>query len=155
MDRNDLLTAINKYYNTLLFTGSIKSKEYSYLVILTFLKTIVEIGRNLGLDQEDLKDLNLIIQCMRDGNICVANHIEYVNKFNDGTQLDDHIITPEEVIMITHDDIDLVSEERVTKKFTDFNQQYIFDSSDFIVGYDNVTKSENRVNVGTIAAVWS
>lgn len=142
-----LFKAINKYFKTISITGNMDKQAKNKLTMITFANSFITVFKPL-INKQDIEKLNKYIDCLAKNNCLFDKNVPYIN-------ITDNIITIETGVPITNiEGVDLVSQERKTKKFTDFVVKTEIQADQYVVGYDVSDDTEVAVNVNDLGVFW-
>lgn len=150
MDRY-LYNALNKYFKTLSYTGTINKGDKYSLFAISSIYNIYKLFSRL-ITKEDSERINAYIRCLVKNNCLFEGDVPCLS-YN--VEIDDSLITIKDgEVMTTIHGITIVSTQRVTQKFTDFSVREEVESDQYLVGYDQSDNTEVAINVKDIGIFW-
>lgn len=146
-----LLKAINKYFKTLSFIGSVgKDDKYSLFIVSTLYSMYNAFGKLF--DKAGIEKLNKYVKCLT-SNKCIFDR--GVPCFTYGTITTDSLTTIiDSDIITTTSGNTMVSTDRTTQNFTDFIIRTDIQPDQFLVGYDRSDNNEMAINVNDLGVFW-
>lgn len=150
MDRY-LYNALNKYFKTLSYAGTINKDDKYTLFIVSTVYNIYKLFSKI-ITKEDSEKINAYINCLVKDKCLFERSVPCLS-YNVG--VDDSLITiiDSDVINTTNGNT-VVSTQRVTQNFTDFSVRTDIQPDQYLVGYDQSDNTEVAINIQDVGIFW-
>lgn len=143
-----IYNAITKLFRTLASTGTVTNNDKYKLYIVGALYSISKAFAAL-VTKEDNEKMNRYIDCLVANNCLFGKNVPVLEYEGDSliTIIDSDIITD-------YGGTTIVSQQRRTKKFTDFTVRTDVEHDQYVVGYDQSENNEVAINVQDLGVFW-
>lgn len=142
--------AIWKYFSTISNIGRIDSKEKNNLFVIASAYDIYRMFYHRA-SPSDVEQFNRYIACHAKDSCLFDRSVPTLGHNDDGDSL---ITIIDSDIMETTGGATMVSTQRATQKFTDFEVRTEIQPDNFVVGYDASDNREVQINVNDLGLFW-